>query len=198
MAGVAVDVVGAVEDACLAGAEAALWVGGFVPPPQIHMLIDDWDRPYVGYVGTRSYHQGTDAVDAITRLGDAPAAIAATRVLLVWEAADLQISLNGPGEFPNGLVVVVASLVGGHMVRWHPFALHVAGLDASGRLIVEPQWGRSSALPDAVLPPVMTAVLGRWRSLDGDSDTVFAELLADGFDVRLASAETRHVHSRRH
>jgi hypothetical protein len=84
------------------------------------------------------------------------------------------------------LVVVVASLVGGHTVRWHPFELQVPGLDASGRLIVEPEWGRSSTLPDALLPPVMTAVLDRWRSLDGDPDTVFAELLADGFDVRLA------------
>jgi hypothetical protein len=182
----AVDVARAVEDACLASAEAALREAGFVPRPQLHMLMDDWDQPYVGWVGTRSYYQGADAANAITRLADAPAAIAATRVVLVWEAADLQISLNGPGEYPNGLVIVVAALIGGHTLRWHPFELHVAGLDASGRLIVEPEWGPSSTLPGVLLPPVMTAVLDRWRSLDGDPDAVFTELVGDGFDVRLA------------
>jgi hypothetical protein len=186
MAGVAVDVVSVVEGACRDTVEAALQEGGFVSRPQLHMLMDDWDQPYVGYVGTRSYYQGADAANAITRLADAPAAIAATRVVLVWEAADLHVSLYGPGEFANGLVVVVASLVGGHTLRSHPFALHVAGLDAFGRLIVEPEWGRSSTLRDALLPQVMTGVLDRWRSLDGDPDTVFAGLLADGFDVRLA------------
>jgi hypothetical protein len=48
-----VDVISAVERACLAGADAALHAGGFVPEPQLHMLIDDWDQPYVGYVRTR-------------------------------------------------------------------------------------------------------------------------------------------------
>jgi hypothetical protein len=186
MAGLAVDVASAVEDACPAGAEAALRAGGFVPRPQLHMLIDDGDQPYIGYIDTRPYCHGPDAVNAISQLGDAPAAIMATRVVLVWENADLDVSLNGPGEYPGGLAVVVASLAGGHALRWHPLELHLAGVDACGLPIVEPEWGQPSSVEDAMLPPVMAAVLARWRSLDGDPDRVLSELVADGFGVRLA------------
>jgi hypothetical protein len=186
MAGVAVDVVSAVEDACLAGAEATLKNGGFVPRPQLHMLIDDWDQPYVGYVDTRPYCHGSDAFNAIRQLADAPAAIAATRVVMAWESADLCNSLHGPGEYPNGLAIVVASVEGGHTLRWHPLVLHLAGLDAAARPTMEPEWGQPTSVDDALLPAVMTAVLARWRSLDGDPETVFAELVSYGFGVRLA------------
>ncbi len=70
MTDVTVDVISAVEQACLAGADTSLHAGGFVPAPQVHMLIDAWDQPYVGYVRTRPYRQGVDAVRAIARLGD--------------------------------------------------------------------------------------------------------------------------------
>jgi hypothetical protein len=180
-----VDVIGAIEQACLAGADAAMRVGGYVPEPQVHMLIDDWDQPYIGCVRTRPYQQGVDALKAITRLADAPAAIMATRVVLVWEDADLRVSLHGPGEYASGLVVVDAGLMGEHTLRRHPVTLHVEGTAASGLPDVRPAWGTPATVHDAVLPPVMVAVLTTWRALDGDPDTVFGELIAEGFPVRI-------------
>ncbi len=181
-----VDVISAVEQACVAGADAALREGGFVPEPQVHMLIDDWDQPYVGWVRTRPYHQGLDAVRAIARLADAPAAIMATRVMLVWEAADLRVSLDGPGDYPNGIAVVVASLDEHHTLRWHPLVLHVGPPGECGLPTVRPEWGTLSTIEDAVLPPVMMAVLATWRALQGDPDTVFKQLVAEDFGVTLA------------
>jgi hypothetical protein len=180
-----VDVISAVEQACLAGADAAVRAGGFVPEPQVHMLIDDWGQPYVGCVRTRPYRQGVDALKAIARLADAPAAIMATRVVLVWEDADLRTSLHGPGLYANGLVVVDAGLTGEHKLRWHPMTLQVEGVAASGLPRVCPKWGISATVHSAVLPPIMTAVLNTWRALKGDPDTIFAELIAEGFPVRI-------------
>jgi hypothetical protein len=180
------DAISAVEQACLAGADASLRVGGFVPEPQVHMLIDDWDQPYVGWVRTRPYRQGVDAVQAIARLADAPAAIMATRLVLMWETADLRVSLEGPGDYPNGMAVVVATLDGHHVLRWHPMVLHVGPPGESGLPTVRPEWGAPSTIEDAVLPPTMEAVLTTWRALKGDPDTVFNALFAEGFGVTLA------------
>ena len=180
-----VDVISAVEQACLAGADAAVRAGGFVPEPQVHMLFDDWDQPYVGHVRTRPYRQGLDAVKAITRLADAPAAIMATRIVLVWEDADLRASLNGPGDYPNGLAVVEASLMDEHTLRWHPLVLHLGPPGDSGLPTVRPKWGTPSTICGAVLPPVMAAVINTWRALRGDPNTVFNELIADGFAVQI-------------
>jgi hypothetical protein len=178
-----VDVIGAVERACLACADAALRSGGFTPEPQVHMLIDDWDQPYAGSVRTRPYRQGIDALRAIVRLGTAPAAIRASRVVLVWEHSDLCTSLRGPGEYENALVVLEASLSGEHTLRSHPVTLHVGPPMESGRPTVVPEWGAPVTTPDAVLPPVISAVFRVWRALQGDPDTVFAALHAGGFPV---------------
>jgi hypothetical protein len=179
------EVISAVEQACVAGADASMRHGGFVPEPQVHMLIDDWDQPYVGWVSTRPYRQGGDAVKAITRLADAPAAIMATRVVLVWEDADLRVSLQGPGEYANGLVVVHAGLMGEHTLRFHPVRLNVEGVAANGLADVRPEWGTPATVHNAVLPPIMAAVLNTWRALKGDPDAIFGELIAEGFPVRI-------------
>ena len=179
--------VDAVERACLAAADKAMRAGGFVPQPQVHMFVDRWPQPYVGYVLTRPYRQGMDAVKAITRLADAPAAVKATRVVLAWEDADLRTSLNGPGEYPNGMAIVVASLDGRHSLRWHPVVLRrVGGLGESGLPLVRPEWGASVTVDGATLPPVMAAVLNTWRALEGDPREVFAALIAGGYPVQAA------------
>jgi hypothetical protein len=179
--------VDAVERACLAAADKAMRAGGFVPQPQVHMLIDRWAQRYVGYVLTRPYRQGVDTVKAITRLADAPAAVKATRVVLAWEDADLRTSLNGPGDYPNGLAIVVASLAGGHSLRWHPVVLRPVGSTGeSGLPSVRPEWGVPVTVDGATLPPVMAAVLNTWRALEGDPGTVFAELIGDGYPVQAA------------
>jgi hypothetical protein len=63
---------------------------------------DRWEQPYLGYLFTRPYRNGVDAVKAITRLGDAAAAARATRVVVAWKHADLHISKRGGGDYANG------------------------------------------------------------------------------------------------
>jgi hypothetical protein len=181
-----VDMIETVEKACLAAADKAMRAGGFVPEPQVHMLIDRWDQPYVGYVLTRPYRQGLDAVKAITRLGDAPAAARATRVVLAWENADLRTSVHGPGDYPNGMAVVFASLNGQHTLRWHPVVLQLSPRGEAGLPTVRPDWGIPVTVDGATLPPVMAAVLNTWRALQGDPRAVFTDLIAEGYTVQVA------------
>jgi hypothetical protein len=182
----AVDVIDVVERACLVAADKAMRAGGFVPQPQVHMVIDRWQQPYVGYVLTRPYRQGLDAVKAITRLADAAAAVRATRLVLAWEDADLRISLHGPGDYPNGMAIVVASLDGRHSLRWHPVVLHRGPPGESGLPSVYPDWGVPVTVDGAPLPPVMTAVLNTWRAVEAEPRAVFAGLIAEGYRVQAA------------
>jgi hypothetical protein len=182
----AVDLIDAVEKACLVAADKAMRAGGFVPQPQLHMLIDRWPQPYVGYVLTRPYREGPDAVKAITRLGDAPAAARATRVVLAWEDADLRTSVHGPGEYPNGMAVVVASRTGQHTLYWHPVVLQLGLPDGAGQPTVRPEWGVPVTVEGATLPPVMAAVLNTWRALQGDPRAVFTDMIAEGYTVQAA------------
>ena len=186
MTGTTVDVIDAVERACLAAADKVMRAGGFVPQPQVHMLIDRWQQPYVGYVLTRPYRQGLDAIKAITRMADAPAAVRATRVVLAWEHADLRTSLHGPGDYPNGMAIVVASLGGQHSLSWHPVLLQAGPPGESELPSVRPDWGIPVTVDGATLPPVMAAVLNTWRTLEGDARAVLTDLIAEGYPVQAA------------
>jgi hypothetical protein len=181
---------GVVEEACLAGAEAALRYGGFVPEPQVHMFIDDWEQPYVGYVISRPYHRGSDAAEAIVGLGAAPAAIKATRLLIAWEEADLWTSLCGPADYPTGFAVVVATRRT-HVLHWHPFTLHVDGrrkLQQSGLPTVHPEWAEWGSVPTAELPVVIVGLIDRWRSLAGEPEIVYQELRRAGYRLSTIQA----------
>jgi hypothetical protein len=177
-----------VEKACLAAADEILQFGG-VPEPQLHMVIDGWEPSYLGYVRTRPYREGADAVAAISRLGDAPAAVMATRVMLMWEAADLRASLHGPGDYQNGMVVVEAELIDRHTLRWYPFSLQLGAPQPGVLPEVIRRWGSPATVPDATSPPVMAGVLERWRALQGDPRKAFGELEVEGFQVQLVDAK---------
>jgi hypothetical protein len=178
------DIASAIEQACLAAADELLRTTGFCPPPQIHLLIDEWDQPYVGCVATRPYRRGADAVEAIGRLGAAAANVVATRVVVIWEEADLRASISGPGDHPNGLAVLVATLTH-HVLRWHPAVLHEVPRGRGRWPALRPDWGEPLRVENAQLAPVIVAVLDRWCALGDDSDTVFDDLRRDGYDVHL-------------
>ena len=178
-----VDLIDAVKHACLVAADKAMRAGGYVPQPQVHMLLDRWEQPYLGYLFTRPYRDGVDAVRAITRLGDAAAAARATRVVVAWEHADLHRSVHGGGDYPNGMAVVVASLTGGHTLHWHPVVLDVGAMSMVCR--------RSSRggvplsrIDRPMLPPVIAALLTTWRAHRGEARVVFAEMLGEGYTIQ--------------
>jgi hypothetical protein len=181
----AVDLIDAVRNACLVAADKAMRAGGYVPQPQVHMFIDDWDQPYLGYALTRPYREGVDAVRAITRLGDVAAAARATRVVVAWEHADLHVSVHGQGDYSNGMAIVVASLSGGHTLHWHPVVLDV-GVDEHGLPAACPQWEVPASIDRAMLPPVIAAALTTWRACRGEPRTVFTEMLAEGYTIQAA------------
>jgi hypothetical protein len=179
----AVDLIDAVRNACLVAADKAMRAGGYVPEPQLHMLLDRWEQPYLGYLFTRPYRDGVDAIKAITRLGDAAAAARATRVVVAWEHADLHRSMHGGGDYPNGMAVVLASLTRGHTLHWHPVVLDV-GSDEHGRPAVIPRWGAPVTIDGAALPPVIASVLMSWRAQGGSARVVFGEMLAEGYTIQ--------------
>ena len=90
-------------------------------------------------------------------------------MVVVWEYADLCTALELPGElpgevFPTGLVVLEASM-DAHVVRWHPFLMHLGPPGPLGGLrTVIPQWGPVELFLDELLPEPVVELLARWRA----------------------------------
>jgi hypothetical protein len=78
-----------VRSVLLNAADSMFRKGGFCPVPQIHVLAEDMEQPYLGHIHTRPYYQGQDAAKAISELGMFPTALGATRVLAVWDNLDI-------------------------------------------------------------------------------------------------------------
>ena len=181
------DAVAAVEEACVAAADNQMREAGFSPAPQVHLFVDDWDPPYAGFVVTRLYQRGGDAVEVIKTLGTAAAAATATRVLVVWEESDLRASLYGPGPHPDGLACVIASILNdGHTLHWYPYTARIGAPTptSAGIPTVHPEWGQPVSTRDAELPPVIGDLLHEWRTSAPDAHQLFARLVDEGYSVR--------------
>ena len=70
--------------------------------------------------------------------------VQATRLVLVWEQADLSVALGWPTPLPSGLVIVDASRDSEHESRWHPMGIVKTGATPDGPLTAVPAWGRGS------------------------------------------------------
>lgn len=177
-----------VADAVVGGAEALMREAGMMPPPTVHLFMDDMEQPYAGYVSSRPFRRGADAAQAIERLGELPAAMFASRLLLAWEHADLMTALDAPGEsFPAALVTVEATFAG-HTLTWRSFDIVWGPVGSIGAPTVQPRWHAPVVYRDGGLPASIQALLWRWRGLDADEIGATAEALQrDGYQVRLAS-----------
>jgi hypothetical protein len=155
----------------------------------VHILSRLLAEPYIGSVSVRPFYPGRDAAVAVAALGVLPSAFYATHLVVVWEYADLCTALELPGEegFPTGLVVLEATM-DGHVVRWHPFLMHLGPLGPGGLPTVIPEWGRSYRFVDAPLPAPVVQLLAVWRAWRrGDVAETTAELQRAGFRVWRAS-----------
>lgn len=180
-----------VGEVAVATADRLLREAGTVPPPTVHMFMDDLDQPYVGYISTRPFYQGADAARAIARLGELPAAMYANRLLLVWENADLRTALRAVGEAFDPALVTVEATFTSHTLTWHPYTIKVGRKGIFGFATVKPTWGRPVTHQDCALPAPIRDVLTRWRALGGDEiETTITALAKEGFNVRLVSRET--------
>jgi hypothetical protein len=161
------DYLAILKEACVVGFETALRETGTVPDPQIHMLIDGLDQPYVGSVRCRPHYRGADAAEAIATLGTAAAATMATRVLVVWEEVDLQLSLTGEATSSNAFACLTASVYGdGHELHWYPFkvALEPPAPGSGSPPGIAVSYGQPARANYDRLPAAITSLLHQWRS----------------------------------
>jgi hypothetical protein len=133
--------------------------------PQVHLLVEGMELPYVGYLSCRPFYRGGDVVDAMALMGVAGSLTGASRLLVVWEHQDLCVALQRRGAElePNGQVVVEVVLDRGHVLWWHPFRLHLGPPSAVGGPTVIPEWGAPVMLAGAELPTPVAALLAVWR-----------------------------------
>jgi hypothetical protein len=177
-------VVNTIERVSLAAADDVLRHTGDCLRPQVHLVVNSRPNPYLGHVATRPYREGRDAAAAIARLGAPAAAVRATQVVLIWEEQDLWVSLLGPGGYPTGMAVVIATTTG-HVLHWHPAVFHLVSHGRRKAPTIWPQWGPVETVDNAELPHVITDALDRWRAFADDGPHMFEELAADGYRVSL-------------
>ncbi|GGJ89736.1 hypothetical protein GCM10010123_19420 [Pilimelia anulata] len=169
-------------------AEQVMREAGAVPPPTVHIFIDTMDPPYAGYVTSRQFRRGADAAAAIARLGELPASMYATRLLVAWEHADLMTALQAPGEvFPTAIVTVEATF-DGHVLHWHPYDFAWGPTGSLGVPTVQPTWRPTLVRRDGGLPEPIRAALERWRDLDGgDFEPTVLALQRDGYRLNFTA-----------
>ena len=157
------DLVETLSHVILESSEALLRDHGACPRPQVHILAEDMDQPYVGFVTCRLFYRGADAASALAGLGLFPSVLMATRLLVVWEDCDLRTALELPGgPFPTGVVILDAGH-DQHALNWHPFDIEVGGTSPHGIPTVTPHWGTPSRYEDVQLLAPIEELLTVWR-----------------------------------
>jgi hypothetical protein len=148
------------------------------------------DQPYVGAVTCRRYRDGDDAGIALVGFGMPAQALAATRLVLLWEDASLRASLQGPGDYQNCLVTVDCHLQGMHVMTRHPF-MPLLGTGADGEPSIDPAFhGPPQDWGAAVLPKPFELALDVWRNrtaLPLSVETVVAHQTEAGYAFRWAT-----------
>lgn len=137
---------------------------GLCPIPQIHVLAENMDQPYLGYIHTRPFYRGEDAAKAISELGVFPAAMGATRVLVAWENRDINVALQTGGEKTPSAVVFAEATLADHVVHWHPFEIgEIGSVTEYGTHPFVPYWGQAKVRAGARLPEPLAHALRIWR-----------------------------------
>jgi len=156
------EVVDHIEDAARYGIEAQLRADGGVMAPTVFILLEDLEQPFMGQLSCRRFYSGADAAAAVMTMGVLPAVMAATRLVVVWEAQDLNVALEAPVD-PDGsaLCVLDAPLVPPSVLRRHPMRLRHAV--PGGSLVIVPEWGTPDRLHSPVLPDSIEQLLHVWR-----------------------------------
>ena len=172
------EVVPAISQAVLSAAAQVMESTGVLPRPQVHMFVDDPDQPYAGYVETRDFYQGEDAARAISGLGYPPSALPASRVLMVWEHADLLTALGLPQPVHESALVFLDATVDDHRIDWYPYT---AAPGSRSRLDVS--WGEPRTLHRPTLPAPVAEALAIWRRfIPEDFEAIVAALRHNGYE----------------
>jgi hypothetical protein len=149
-----------------------------LPRPQVHMFVDDLDQPYVGYIETRDFYRGEDAARAISGLGYPPSTLPASRLLMVWEHADLLTALELPAPVHESALAFLDATVDDHRINWYPYT---ASLGSRSRLDLT--WGQPRTLQRPTLPAPIAEALAIWRQfIPEDFEAMVATLTQNGYE----------------
>jgi len=169
------ELVEGIEAAARHGTDAQLRAGGGVMAPTVHILVEDLDQPYVGYLTCRAFYRGADASRAIAELGELPSVLAATRLVVIYEAQDLMVALEGPVEPDGPALVVLDATFERHTVRRYPLRLRSGGWLRRGPVAVG--WGPVVVQRAPAVPFALARLLMAWRELrSGDLDETVLRL----------------------
>ncbi|MFK4298550.1 hypothetical protein ABH924_003721 [Arthrobacter sp. GAS37] len=168
----------AVNAAVLASTE--ILAQGICPRPQVHLFFDGEQTSYDGFVVCRPYYPGADAMSAISELGTLAASLYATRVMVVWEEADLQCSLAIPGNHAMALTTLTADYTNHELVRRPLTPAHE--VSPTGLIGAVPG-GRPETSTNTRLPAPIAQLLSNWRSLDGPHvETIVGQMQSAGYE----------------
>lgn len=170
-----------IEQGVRTGMSELLRARGEVGPPMVHMFTETPRPAYVGSVSCRRFYPGEDAERAVFLLGELPAAVGATRLLVTWEAQDLSAALGQRVDPDGSALIVVDATRSSTVLRWHPLLLQQIHPD--GRSLIA-SWGPVELLADPRLPEPIDELLARWRLAPGrDLDVVVRGLEASGYRI---------------
>jgi len=180
-----------IESSVVDAADHLLRTTGFCPPPSVHILAEDIDQPYVGFVSCRPFYRGADAAAAITDLGLLPSVLAATRLVVTWEDCDLRTALQVPGDtFPTAIVPLEADRTD-HTLFWHPFDAQPGPRSEVGVPTLQPHWHQSVRYTNPQLLEPVAALLGLWRQVQRDDvERTASDLQRAGYTIRWANRTT--------
>lgn len=178
------DIATEVQRVIINASKETLYITGEVPRPQVHMFSEDIPGQYVGYMVTRAFYRGHDAVTAIGNLGVLPSVMKMTRLLILWESCDLATALDrGKGPFPWGLMLVDADLKR-HTLHHYPFEGIPTGQVADGVPTIRLEWETPQQTQNARLPDPIARLLRTWREpRDGDPQKAAIELERGGYEL---------------
>jgi hypothetical protein len=181
-----VELVAGIEEAARGALEDLLRETGGVHPPTVHILAEDLEQPYVGWLTCRPFYRGADAAAAIAELGELPSVLAATRLVVTWEAQDLNIALEVPPDPENSALVVLDATLTAQVIHWYPLRLRPG--TPGERAVVVAEWGVPVQLRGAPLPGPIAALLAVWRAWrDADLEETVLRLEWAGHRMRWAA-----------
>ncbi|WP_165494900.1 CHAT domain-containing protein [Actinomadura roseirufa] len=167
--------VAAVHESVLMALRTRLHESAGVPRPQLHMFTGDSGLSYAGCVVAREFDRGDDAAWAVRGLGHPPSALPADRVLIVWEQADLLISLGAPDLVEGRALMFLDATVDDYSVTRYPFEPRT-GPGSSFDI----RWGEPHTAERPALPGLIIEVLDIWRDFLPDDFVATVKELQEG------------------
>ncbi|TDB88012.1 hypothetical protein E1264_12890 [Actinomadura sp. KC216] len=177
--------------ALIEASKAELHATGAIPRPQVHMLAEDMEHSYIGFVICRMFYRGQDAATAIGDLGILPSVMKMTRLMILWENLDLSTALDQvTGPSPRALMLVDAQL-SRHTLHKHLFDPVPTGQVVDGVATVSLRWETPQRSENAPLPDPITRLLRTWRELrEDDIQQTAIALQRSGYELNWATPTT--------